>query len=100
MVGRYPFVEPNRCRSHDTGVAQLREILDAGITTFVSLVAELGPQEEVPPDGVGGLLPYKTALEELSAGVSPLLRLHRQEALLRSGGRSSGLEAFHMCARL
>ena len=37
MVGRYPFVEPSRCTSRELGVEQLQQILEAGITTFVSL---------------------------------------------------------------
>lgn len=37
MLGRYPFVEPSRCRSRDMGEEQLRQLLAAGITTFVCL---------------------------------------------------------------
>lgn len=37
MLGRYPFVEPSRCRSRDVGEEQLRQLLAAGITVFVSL---------------------------------------------------------------
>lgn len=37
MLGRYPFVEPSRCRSRDVGEEQLRQLLSAGITAFVSL---------------------------------------------------------------
>ena len=37
MAGRYPFVEPGRCRSHEVGEAQLRELVQAGLTTFVCL---------------------------------------------------------------
>lgn len=37
MLGRYPYVEPSRCRSYDVGEAQLTALLEAGITTFVCL---------------------------------------------------------------
>ena len=37
MLGRYPFVEPSRCRSRDLGEDQLRQLLRAGITAFVCL---------------------------------------------------------------
>jgi alanine transaminase len=37
MLGRYPFIEPSRCRSRTVGEQQLEQILSAGITTFVSL---------------------------------------------------------------
>jgi hypothetical protein len=37
MLGRYPFVEPSRCRSRDVGEEQLRRLLAAGVTTFVCL---------------------------------------------------------------
>lgn len=37
MLGRYPFVEPSRCRSRDVGEEQLRRLLVAGVTTFVCL---------------------------------------------------------------
>lgn len=37
MLGRYPHVEPSRCATRDQGEVQLRQILEAGITTFVSL---------------------------------------------------------------
>lgn len=40
MVGRYPYVEPGelkKCRTHEAGEAQLKQILEANIRTFVSL---------------------------------------------------------------
>lgn len=37
MLGRYPFVEPSRCRSRDVGEEQLRQLIAAGVTTFISL---------------------------------------------------------------
>lgn len=37
MLGRYPFVEPSRCRSRELGELQLTAILEAGVTTFVCL---------------------------------------------------------------
>jgi hypothetical protein len=37
MLGRYPYCEPSRCNSHEKGEQQLQKILEAGITTFISL---------------------------------------------------------------
>lgn len=37
MLGRYPFVEPSRCRSREVGEEQLRQLIAAGVTTFISL---------------------------------------------------------------
>jgi hypothetical protein len=37
MLGRYPYCEPSRCTSHAKGETQLQKVLEAGITTFVSL---------------------------------------------------------------
>ncbi len=37
LVGRYPYVEPSRCRSREQGTQHMRQILGAGMTTFVSL---------------------------------------------------------------
>lgn len=37
LVGRYPYVEPSRCKSYQEGEAKLEQILKAGITTFMSL---------------------------------------------------------------
>jgi hypothetical protein len=37
LVGRYPYVEPSRCKSYDDGEKKLGEILRAGVTTFISL---------------------------------------------------------------
>ena len=37
LLGRYPHVEPSRCTTRDEGEKQLGQILESGITTFVSL---------------------------------------------------------------
>lgn len=40
MIGRYPYVEPGelkKCRTHEIGEQQLKQILEAGIRTFVSV---------------------------------------------------------------
>lgn len=37
LVGRYPYVEPSRCKTYEKGEKQLEEILKAGVTTFISL---------------------------------------------------------------
>ena len=39
MVGRYPYVEPSRCRTREQGEQQLRALLEAGLTTFICLQA-------------------------------------------------------------
>lgn len=58
MLGRYPFVEPSRVLDRQTGERQISEILDAGITTFVCLQAELPPQAKIPVGGYNGFLSY------------------------------------------
>lgn len=40
MVGRYPYVEPSRCKTYEKGEQQLDEILKTGVTTFISLQVE------------------------------------------------------------
>lgn len=37
LVGRYPYVEPSRCKTYEEGEQKLQQILDTGVTTFVSL---------------------------------------------------------------
>ena len=37
LVGRYPYVEPSRCKTYEEGEQKLQQILKAGITTFISL---------------------------------------------------------------
>jgi alanine transaminase len=37
LVGRYPYVEPSRCKTYQQGEQKLDQILKAGVTTFVSL---------------------------------------------------------------
>ena len=55
MLGRYPFVEPSRCRSRDVGEEQLRRLLKAGVTTFVCLqVGGLARGRGLPPLRAGG----------------------------------------------
>lgn len=49
MLGRYPFVEPSRCRSRDVGEEQLRQLLNAGITVFVSLQVGAGCWDVAEP---------------------------------------------------
>ena len=69
MVGRYPFLEPSRL-AQDRGAAeaQISAILTAGITTFVSLQAEVPPQLEMPIGGVDGFIPYKATADLIAAG--------------------------------
>jgi hypothetical protein len=68
MLGRYPFVEPRRCESHEQGQQQLQQILDAGITTFVCLQAELPRQEGMPLQGIDGFSPYLETALRLHSG--------------------------------
>uniref|UniRef100_A0A383V636 Tyrosine specific protein phosphatases domain-containing protein n=1 Tax=Tetradesmus obliquus TaxID=3088 RepID=A0A383V636_TETOB len=63
LVGRYPYVEPSRCKSYQEGEAKLEQILKAGITTFMSLQAEVPAQAELALRGVNGFMPYKSAAE-------------------------------------
>lgn len=62
-VGRYPYVEPSRCKSYEEGEAKLEALLKAGITSFVSLQAEVPAQEQLRLAGVNGFMPYKSAAE-------------------------------------
>jgi alanine transaminase len=41
LVGRYPYVEPSRCKTYSEGEQKLDQILKAGITTFMSLQVRL-----------------------------------------------------------
>jgi len=70
MLGRYPFVEPSRCRSRTQGEEQLEKILKEGVTTFVSLQAEIPPQEEMKIGGKAGFLPYKATAELIQASMN------------------------------
>eukprot|EP00879_Flechtneria_rotunda_P009776 GHRR01010226.1.p1 GENE.GHRR01010226.1~~GHRR01010226.1.p1 ORF type:complete len:161 (+),score=18.53 GHRR01010226.1:204-686(+) len=63
LVGRYPYVEPSRCKSYQKGERQLEEILQAGINTYVSLQAEVPEQSQMRLAGVNGFMPYKSAAE-------------------------------------
>ena len=70
MVGRYPYVEPSRCLSRDMGDRQLEQILQAGVTTFVGLQAELPPQTVMTLGGKDGFLPYKATAELIRAALA------------------------------
>ena len=70
MTGRYPFVEPSRCRTHDEGEKMLEELIDAGIDTFYCLQGELPPQEEIPLKGVDGFLPYRATATLIASAKS------------------------------
>ncbi|KIY99455.1 MAP kinase phosphatase 6 [Monoraphidium neglectum] len=71
LVGRYPYIEPSRCASHDQGEAQLDAIISAGPHVFVSLQAELPPQAEMRIGGVNGFMPYKAVAELIAAARTP-----------------------------
>lgn len=70
MLGRYPYVEPSRCLTRNEGDAQLKAIIAAGITTFVSLQQELPPQHEMRLAGIDGFLPYRAPAQIIAAGRS------------------------------
>lgn len=42
LVGRYPYVEPSRCKSYEEGEQKLQQILKAGVTSFISLQVRRG----------------------------------------------------------
>eukprot|EP00197_Chlamydomonas_leiostraca_P006335 CAMPEP_0202865850 /NCGR_PEP_ID=MMETSP1391-20130828/6550_1 /ASSEMBLY_ACC=CAM_ASM_000867 /TAXON_ID=1034604 /ORGANISM="Chlamydomonas leiostraca, Strain SAG 11-49" /LENGTH=302 /DNA_ID=CAMNT_0049545731 /DNA_START=42 /DNA_END=950 /DNA_ORIENTATION=+ len=72
LLGRYPYCEPSRCaHDHAKGEAQLQQILEAGITTFVSLQAEVPAQDKMKMSGVDGFLPYKATAELIKSALSP-----------------------------
>ncbi|BDA45071.1 probable cyclin-dependent kinase inhibitor 3 at C-terminar half [Coccomyxa sp. Obi] len=71
LVGRYPYVEPSRCRTHDQGEAQVQQILQqGGVTTFISLQAEVPPQAEMTMGGVNGFVPYASVATLLVSAMS------------------------------
>eukprot|EP00210_Caulerpa_lentillifera_P003291 g3142.t1 len=72
MVGRYPYIEPGsqrRCNTHEKGIKQIEQIMDAQIETFVCLQEELPPQKEMNDTGSMGFLPYHTWCEEFADSV-------------------------------
>ncbi|KAK9814139.1 hypothetical protein WJX72_001188 [[Myrmecia] bisecta] len=70
MLGRYPYVEPSRCKSRSVGEQQLRWLLEGGITTFVCLQDELPPQEQLKIGGEKGFLPYRATATLLASAMS------------------------------
>lgn len=89
LVGRYPYVEPSRCATHSQGEAQIKEILEAGLNTFVSLQAEVPPQSEMKLKGVGGFMPYKAVVELEAAALNPPAPME-----IISGLRNPHLDAY------
>lgn len=69
MVGRYPFIEPSRCTNREQAEKQLRDILETGIRTFISLQDELPPQKAMRLGGVNGFVPYKPTAELIAASL-------------------------------
>merc|ERR1712130_405966 len=64
LVGRYPFVQKGVEAA--AGEADLRKIIDAGVTIFVSLQGELPPQLEMPEEGLLNYQPYASMADELA----------------------------------
>lgn len=71
MLSRYPFVEKSRCKKRPQGEQQLKQIISANISTFVSLQAELPPQQQIPIGGIDGFAPYKATADLIAAGAAP-----------------------------
>lgn len=69
MQGRYPYIEPSRCLTREEGEEHLTEILQAGLTTFVSLQEEIAPQVKMPIGGQNGFYPYKAAADIIASGI-------------------------------
>eukprot|EP00210_Caulerpa_lentillifera_P005863 g5607.t1 len=72
MIGRYPYVEPGelkKCRTHEIGERQLRQILETGIRTFVSVQSDVISQNEMPLGGDKGFLPYKPTAELIASAL-------------------------------
>lgn len=91
LVGRYPYVEPSRCKNdREKGERQLRDLLErGGARTFVCLQDELPPQERMPVGGVGGFLPYRPTATLIAAALSGPPSLEVMEGL-----RNPHLDAF------
>uniref|UniRef100_A0A7R9VHW3 Tyrosine specific protein phosphatases domain-containing protein n=1 Tax=Chlamydomonas euryale TaxID=1486919 RepID=A0A7R9VHW3_9CHLO len=70
MQGQYPFVAPEVCSSRDEGVQRIREILEAGVSTFVSLVGEVPAQKDMRIGGEQGFLPYKATAELIQSSLN------------------------------
>jgi len=70
LVGRYPFIEPSRCRTRIQGEDRLKTILDAGVTVFCSLQAELPEQAKMPIGGKDGFVPYKATVDLMASAMS------------------------------
>jgi hypothetical protein len=70
MVGRYPHIEPARCKERKVGEAQLERLISNGIRTFYCLQGELPPQSEMPIKGVNGFEPYKAPATLIAASLS------------------------------
>mmetsp|Transcript_22663 Transcript_22663/g.58009 ORF Transcript_22663/g.58009 Transcript_22663/m.58009 type:complete len:317 (+) Transcript_22663:126-1076(+) len=81
MVGRYPFLEANRCKTRIQGEDQLRSILQTGITVFCSLQAELPEQVKMPVGGKNGFVPYKATVDLMASAMSGPVPQEQQTGL-------------------
>eukprot|EP01026_Neomeris_dumetosa_P067583 TRINITY_DN65923_c0_g1_i6.p2 TRINITY_DN65923_c0_g1~~TRINITY_DN65923_c0_g1_i6.p2 ORF type:complete len:273 (-),score=14.03 TRINITY_DN65923_c0_g1_i6:309-1127(-) len=70
MLGRYPYFDSVSCTSHEQGEEYLKTILQNGVDTFVCLLDELPPQEDMKMSGVEGFYPYKAPAELIAASMS------------------------------
>jgi hypothetical protein len=62
------------CKDHKTGEDRLKQVLNAGITAFASMLNELPSQQEMPIGGVKNFVPYKPTADLIAAGAFPLLQ--------------------------
>jgi hypothetical protein len=67
MVGEYPFVNGSTCTTYPDGEARLSHVLNAGITAFAAVLAELPAQKDMPVGGVGKFIPYKPTADLIAA---------------------------------
>lgn len=72
LVGRYPFMQKGVEAA--AGEADLKKIVEAGVTIFVSLQGELPPQLEMPDEGLLDYIPYAAKANNLAG--SQLAFLH------------------------
>mmetsp|Transcript_41307 Transcript_41307/g.106963 ORF Transcript_41307/g.106963 Transcript_41307/m.106963 type:complete len:226 (+) Transcript_41307:293-970(+) len=70
LVGRYPFVDCDRCWVAEEGERQLAAVLRAGVTVFCSLQAELPGQAEMPERGVRNFVPYKPSVDRMAPALA------------------------------
>lgn len=89
MVGTYPYVDPDNCKTYEQGESQIDKIITAGPHVFISLQGELPPQGEMKIGGQDGFLPYKPVVELIAASHTPWVLFC---CLMGGGGQGDGGE--------